>query len=230
MTVAAVILVPSPSEALADADGTPAVRRIADAAWAGGASPVVVVADDPDGTLAAALATAEATLVAPGAPGTGVPGQAARGMSGAVSLVAGTTAALVWPVRHPWVDPETVTTLIAGHGGTDQTTVLVPVYRERAGVPALVPVTALPALRSLSPGRPPEALAAGLAEAGLPLAALTTGDPGVTLGISVARSALPPFDGPPRPDDGVDRDWGAPAADQADDLAPPGPARLDTVR
>ena len=35
MTVAAVVLAASPASALADADGTPGVRRIADIAWAG---------------------------------------------------------------------------------------------------------------------------------------------------------------------------------------------------
>ena len=49
MTVAAVILAACPESALADADGLSAVRRIADAAWSGGATPVVVVSSDPDG-------------------------------------------------------------------------------------------------------------------------------------------------------------------------------------
>ena len=42
MTVAAVILAASPQSALADADGSPTVRRIADAAGAGGATPIGV--------------------------------------------------------------------------------------------------------------------------------------------------------------------------------------------
>ena len=54
MTVAAVILAASPASALADAAGTPAARRLADVAWAGGATPVVVCSFDPDGTVAAA--------------------------------------------------------------------------------------------------------------------------------------------------------------------------------
>ena len=52
MTVAAVILAASPASALADADGTPAIRRLADVAWAGGATPVVVCSSDPDGAVA----------------------------------------------------------------------------------------------------------------------------------------------------------------------------------
>ena len=55
MTVAAVVLAASPASALVDADGTPGVRRIADTAWAGGATPVVVCSFDPDGAVSAAL-------------------------------------------------------------------------------------------------------------------------------------------------------------------------------
>ena len=66
MTVAAVILAATPESALADADGQPRVRRLVDVAWAGGAVPVIVVAPDPDGLVAAALAGAPATLVATG--------------------------------------------------------------------------------------------------------------------------------------------------------------------
>ena len=46
MTVAAIVIAATPVAALADAAGTPAVRRIADTAWAGGATPIVVVAHD----------------------------------------------------------------------------------------------------------------------------------------------------------------------------------------
>ena len=55
MTVAAVILYARPEGALADAAGRPAVRRAVESAWAGGATPIVVVSFDPDGAVAAAL-------------------------------------------------------------------------------------------------------------------------------------------------------------------------------
>ena len=71
MTVAAVILAASPASALADADGTPGVRRLTDVAWSGGATPVVVCSFDPDGAVTAALANAEATLVDPVDPRAG---------------------------------------------------------------------------------------------------------------------------------------------------------------
>ena len=49
MTVGAVIVPDGVAEALADATGRAAVRRIVDSAWAGGAIPIIVVAADPDG-------------------------------------------------------------------------------------------------------------------------------------------------------------------------------------
>ena len=62
MTVAACILAASPDSALREVDGTPNVRRLVDLAWAGGALPVIVVAPDPDGAVAVALAGAPATV------------------------------------------------------------------------------------------------------------------------------------------------------------------------
>jgi hypothetical protein len=224
MTVAAVILAASPASALADADGTPAVRRIADAAWAGGATPVVVAAADPTGAVAAALATAEATLLEADPAGGGPAQQVMRGMQGAASLMVATSAALVWPAQHAWADAETVTTLIEAHGD-DPSAVLRPAHDGTPGWPALVPISAL----GLLPGDPSASLDDVLDH----LAArhhgarlVETGDPGATHDITVARSSLPPFDGPPRPDDGIPREWGAPAASQPDDAPLAGPARL----
>lgn len=53
MTIAAVILAASPESALAELEGQTRVRRIADAAWSGGAIPIVVVSFDPHGAVAA---------------------------------------------------------------------------------------------------------------------------------------------------------------------------------
>jgi CTP:molybdopterin cytidylyltransferase MocA len=223
MTVAAVILAASPASALADAEGTPAVRRIADAAWAGGATPIVVVAADPDGAVAAALATSEATLLAPAAPGTGPVGQIAHGIAAASRQVAATTAALVWPARVAWADAETVTTLIEAHG--DDRTVLRPAYGGVGGWPALVPVALLDGLAALAADRLPDELIDDLAASGVPVRTVDSGDPGTTHDVSVSRAALPPFDGPPQPADDVEREWGAPGAGLPDDAPPAGPAR-----
>lgn len=225
MTVAAVILAASPASALADADGTPATRRLADVAWAGGATPVVVCAPDPAGAVATALANAEVTLVAPVAAGRGPVGQIANGIDAARRLVAETDAALVWPARLAWVDAETVTTLIEAHGD-DRTTVLRPAFGGEAGYPVLVPLAHLETLRALSPARTPDELLDDLAAAGVPVRLIETGDPGVAHDVSVPRASMPPFDGPPEPADGVTREWGAATADEPDDAPVPGPARL----
>ena len=216
MTVAAVVLAATMASALADADGTPAVRRIADAAWAGGATPVVVCAEDPDGAVFAALATTEATLSAPVARERGPVGQIAAGIDAAVRLVTGTDAALVWPARLAWVDAETVTTLIAEHGD-DRETVLRPAYGGEAGFPVLVPVSVLAVLRGLGADRMPDDLLDDLAAAGIPLRLIDTGDPGVAHDIGTARAELPPYDGPPQPEDGGEREWGMATADVADE-------------
>ena len=222
MTVAAVILAATPASALADADGTPVVRRLADVAWAGGSTPVVVCAADPDGAVAAAIATTGATLSAPVARERGPVGQITAGIDAAVRLVAATDAALVWPARLAWVDAETVTTLIAAHG-EDRAAVLRPAFRGEAGFPALVPVSALEQLRGLGADRMPADLLDDLAAAGVLVRLVDTGDPGVTHDIGTARSSLPSFDGPPEPEDGVTREWGAGTADEPDDASPRGP-------
>jgi CTP:molybdopterin cytidylyltransferase MocA len=76
VTVAAVIFSASAEEAAAPVDGVARVRRVVDAAWSGGAMPVVVVAPDPGGTLAGALAGSTADVVLP-TPTDADPGPAA---------------------------------------------------------------------------------------------------------------------------------------------------------
>ena len=225
MTVAAVILAASPASALADADGTPGARRIANAAWAGGATPVVVCAHDPEGDVAKVLATAEVTLVDPVAPELGPVGQIVNGIEAAASLVAETDAALVWPARMAWVDAETVTSLIAAHG-LDRRSVLRPAFGGAPGWPVLVPMTHLATFRTLSPTRMPGELFDDLAGAGVPFTTLETGDPGVTHDVSTPRADLPPYDGPPQPADAHDHEWGLATADEPDDAAVEGPGRL----
>lgn len=224
MTVAAVILAASPASAIADADGTPGARRAANSAWAGGATPVVVVSLDPDGAVARALANAELTLVDPADAALGPVGQIARGIDVAIGLVAETDAALVWPARLAWVDAETVTTLIESHGA-DRESVLRPAYRGEPGWPVLLPRRQLDAFRVLAPNRLPEELVGDLGALGVPVREVETGDPGVTHDVSVARAALPPYDGPPEPADAHAPEWGAPEAEVPDDVPAAGPAR-----
>jgi CTP:molybdopterin cytidylyltransferase MocA len=224
LTVAAVILAASPASALADAAGTPAARRLADVAWAGGATPVVVCSFDPDGTVAASLANAEVTLANPAAPEGGPVGQIVNGVEAAMHLVTDTRAALVWPARRAWVDAETVTTLIAAHG-EDRFTVVRPAYRGEPGFPVLLPVAHLGVFRSLAADRMPDDLFTDLEALGIPFRIVDTGDPGVVLDVSVARDDLPPYDGPPEPAETPE--WGSAVADQPDDAPVAGPNRLE---
>ena len=153
MTVAALLLPASAEEALTRIDGRPLVRRLVDAAWAGGAVPVIVSVADPAGDVAAALAGAPATLVPPA--------DVLGGVDAAVREVSETDAVMVWPTAYAWVDPETLTSLIEAHGVTPQA-VLRPSYDGGAGWPVLVPVGVATGARERTqrPGRLEEALAA----------------------------------------------------------------------
>ncbi len=225
MTVAAVILAASPESALADAAGRASVRRIAETAWAGGAMPLVVVAADPDGTVAAALGGSEATLVPPAPVRTGPAGQLVRGMRAALELVASSDAALIWPVRLTWVDAETVTMLLQAHG-LEPGSLLRPRWEDTDGWPVLVPMSLIEALAGMPPDRMPDQLVLDLAASGAPLRSLDLGDPGAVLDRDTAIDALPPYVGPQEPLR-PPPDWGAAAADAADDVPPLPAPRLD---
>ncbi len=223
MTVACVILAASPESALVDADGLPSVRRIADAAWSGGATPIVVVAADPDGHVARSLAGAAVTLAQPPPTPAGAPAQIARGMDVALAEVRDASAALVWPVRMTWVGPETVTSLIEAHGGVPDV-MLSPQFEGQQGWPVLVPIAALETIRGAPADSMPDAardavLAAGIGETGLDL-----GDPGVIHDRDVARADLPPYVGPAEPPAGHVHEWGAALADVPEDAPLEGPS------
>jgi CTP:molybdopterin cytidylyltransferase MocA len=228
MTVAAVVLAASPASALVDADGTPGVRRIVDAAWAGGATPVVVCTFDPDGGVAAALANSEAALVDPVERERGPVGQIVNGIAAAGRLVTETDAALVWPARLTWVDAETVTQLIEAHG-QDRAAVIRPAWRGEPGFPALIPVAHLETLAALGVDRMPDGLLDDLEASGVPFAVIETGDPGVTHDVSIGRADLPGYDGPPAPLDAHEHEWGAAAADISDEEPPRGPGVATTL-
>jgi CTP:molybdopterin cytidylyltransferase MocA len=222
MTVAAVILAASPDSALADADGLPAVRRIADVAWAGGATPIVVVSFDPDGAVASALAGAPVTLAEPAPVETGPAGQMARGADVAIGLVREIDAVLIWPARLTWVGPETVTSLVEAHG-VMAGELLRPAYDGSAGWPVLLPIEHLGVLRATAPDAMPDVVVEGLATA-LRSRALDLGDPGTTIDRSTPRGALPPYDGPSEPAANHVHEWGAEVADEPDDGPLEGPA------
>jgi hypothetical protein len=224
VTVAAVILAASTDSALADAAGVARVRRIADAAWAGGATPIIVVAPDPDGLVASALAGAPVTLAGP-APHEGGPvAQIARGIDLATAEVTGTEAALVWPARLCWAGPETVTSLIEAHG-VDRDSLLRPAYRDEAGWPALLPIGALEAFRALSPAAMPDDLLARLvANGAVALRTIDLGDPGTVIDGTTSRDQLPAYDGPTEPAAPHSHEWGAADAATTEEAPLSGPA------
>jgi CTP:molybdopterin cytidylyltransferase MocA len=223
MTVAAVILAASVESALGDAAGLPRVRRLADVAWAGGAVPVIVVAPDPESTVASALTGAPITLAEPVPQERGPVGQIVRGIEVAAAEVRDTSAALIWPARLCWAGPETVTSLIEAHGTTPGN-MLRPTYHGEAGWPVLWPLSALDLLRGLPPNRMPgdlldDALAAGLSETLLEL-----GDPGTVIDGETPLDQLPPYEGPPQPAAEHTHEWGAAIADRLEDAPLEGPS------
>lgn len=233
MTAAAIILAASPESALADADGMPAVRRIADSAWAGGATPIVVVSFDPDGAVAAALAGSPVTLAEPAPREEGPKAQMARGADVARGLVSDTEAVLLWPARLAWVGPETVTSLIELHG-TESDALLRPTWDGEPGWPVVLPVNGLTALGAIGADRMPPYVLDDLIAAGFRDRQVDLGDPGVTIDVATARRDLPPYVGPLEPAAGHVHEWGAAQAEASDDgplegpaLAPYAPAGAD---
>jgi CTP:molybdopterin cytidylyltransferase MocA len=223
VTVAAAVMAASVDSALADATGVARVRRIADAAWAGGATPIIIVAPDPDGRLALALAGAPVTLGEPAADG-GPVAQIVRAIELAVAEVSGTDAALIWPARLCWAGPETATSLIEAHG-VDPGALLRPTYGGEAGWPALLPVAALEAFRRLSPTAMPDELLDALVESGaVTLRAIDMGDPGTVIDGSTPRDELPPYEGPSEPAASHSHEWGAAIAATPDEAPLTGPA------
>lgn len=223
MTVAAVILHARAEGALADAAGRPAVRRAVESAWAGGATPIVVVSHDSEGQVAAALTGSPAVLAEPAPTEAGPVGQIGRGIAVALEQVSETEAALVWPGRMAWIDAETVTTLIEAYGPR-RGSVLRPVYDGEPGWPVLVPVSMVAALTALGPSLMPDVLMNEFFSAAASSVTIDTGDPGVVHDISTPMDSLPQFEGPPEPVGGHAPEWGAAAAEMPDDSPLEGPA------
>ena len=222
MTVAAVILAAAPSRR-SPMRRASAGRRIAEAAWAGGAMPIVVVSFDPDGAVAASLAGASVTLAEPVPKPEGAPArQMARGID-----VAGrwsTTSAAHSSGRRGWSgsSPETVTSLIEAHG-VDRVTMLRPAYEGEAGWPVLLPRGRASILASVAPDRMPDDILADLVSAGVATRAVDVGDPGVTHDARVPRDQLPAYLGPTEPGAPHSHEWGAALADAGEDSPIEGP-------
>ena len=213
MTVAAIILSATAEGAIEDTLGQPRVRRLADLAWSGGALPIVVLAPDPAGAVAAALVGSEAVYGSPALPESGPVGQMVHGAELAMYEVRDTTAVLLWPARMTWVGPETITSLIEAHG-TSRDEMLRPTWHGDPGWPVLVPTSYLEALRAIAPDRMPHSVIDDLAAA-LPTRVVEMGDPGVIHDAETPAADLPTYEGPPDPPAGHTHEWGADVAAEA---------------
>lgn len=209
--------------ALADAAGRPVARRIVETAWAGGATPIVVVCADPTGSVGAALAGSPAVLAEPAPVESGPVGQIIRGVRVAQERVTETDAAIIWPGRMAWVDAETITTLIEAHGA-HRNALLRTRYNDELGWPALVPSDAIEALSALRADRMPDDLLGDLAATGVATLEVDTGDPGTQLDITTPMAQLPAYEGPPESVAGSAPEWGSTAAEMPDEAPLEGPA------
>jgi CTP:molybdopterin cytidylyltransferase MocA len=224
VTVAAVILAASPESALADADGVPRIRRVVDAAWSGGALPIVVVSFDPDGQVAAALAGAAVTLAEPVPPPAGAPlAQMRRGFEVARGIVTGIDGAFIWPTRMGWVSPETITSMIEAHG-LDRGSLLQPTFEGATGWPVLLPLDGIAALASVAADRMPHDIIDDVIGGGLPVRQIDLGDPGTTHDGSIPRAELPPYVGPTEPVTQHRHEWGSEISDAPEENPLEGPA------
>ena len=223
MTVAAVILSATSEGALADTLGQPRVRRIVDIAWSGGALPVVVVAPDPDGAVAAALIGTEAVYGSPAPPEVGPAGQMVRGAEIARDEVRDISAVLLWPARMTWVGPESITSLIEAHG-MQPGSLLRPGWQGEAGWPVLLPLSALDDLRAVGPDRmPPEVI--DMVSGSVSTRLVDVGDPGVHYDVDTPFRELPPYEGPPDPPGGHTHEWDDAVVDRGVDEDVPGEGR-----
>ena len=215
MTVAAVVIVPETPAALVPADGEPALRSLAQVAWSGGALPTVVVVAEVSEELRRAVAGLAVTLTSPRPDEPRGIAWFVHGMRTAVETVAETSAALLWPFKFVWVDPETVTSLVEAHGTTPEA-IIRAAYGGQPGFPILIPVALVDRLAALS-GQHGEEAVQSLAAAGVAVRRIELGDPGIVHDISAARADLPPYQGPPEPAGGPPPDWNSALAAQAAD-------------
>ena len=220
MTVAAIVLVPDIAVALSDADGEPAIRRIAHAAWSGGALPIVIVTDDAEGKVADAVAGLPVTLSRPGPDEPRGVAWLVHGLRAASSTVTETTAGLLWPARFVWVDPETITSMVEAHGSA-AAQIIRPAWQGQQGFPILVPLSLIDGLLDRLNLHGHQAVEEMIA-AGAPNQVLELGDPGIVYDLATPRSALPEYQGPPRPEAVVAQEWNAELAAAAELSADPG--------
>jgi CTP:molybdopterin cytidylyltransferase MocA len=137
------------------------------------------------------------------------------GMRTAIATVGETTAAMLWPCRFVWVDPETVTSLVEAHGAAPQAIVR-PAYAGQSGFPILIPVALIERLAAVS-GMNGEDAVSALVATGVTTRQIELGDPGIVHDLATPRADLPRYQGPPEPAGGPPPEWNSALATRAAD-------------
>ncbi len=121
------------AKALLDAGGRSFLSRVASALAAGGCAPVVVVARELDGAVAAEATAVGAVVAANPDPGDGPISSIRLALA---EWGEGMDGCAVCPVDHPLIAAATVRSLVArfGEEGGD---IVIPTYRGRRGHPAI---------------------------------------------------------------------------------------------
>jgi molybdenum cofactor cytidylyltransferase len=144
-TIAAIILAAGRStrfgrdgpatKAIADLDGAPLVRRVAEAALASRAAPVIVVTGHAAGSIKTALADCAVQFVEAADYGAGI----SRSLQAGIAAVpANSTGAIVLLADMPLISPAIIDALIASFESTPDATAAVPVFAGRRGNPVLL--------------------------------------------------------------------------------------------
>jgi molybdenum cofactor cytidylyltransferase len=159
----------TPKALLRTSDGRTYVQRIADAAKAGGVQNVVVVIGPPHADKVKKGLPSGAAPTANPKPDRGMLSSVQVGIA---ALGPKATGALVWPVDHPYVKPETVRAILDAAPGK----VVVPVHGGKGGHPVRIPRARFAELAALSPDATLKALVDARPDA---VERLEVADPGV---------------------------------------------------
>ena len=132
---------------VAQMDGKPLVRHVAEAALSSNARPVIVVTGHADEAVRAALDSLPLTFVHNEAYATGLASSLQRGLASVPTDCAG---ALVLLGDMPLVSPEIIGRLIAAFADTTSTKAVAPVRDGQRGNPVLLSRALFPAVAALS--------------------------------------------------------------------------------
>ncbi|HYK92559.1 MAG TPA: nucleotidyltransferase family protein [Thermoplasmata archaeon] len=137
-------------KACLDLDGETAVHRVARLALEEGCSPVVVVTGPHDREIRAAMRGSPVEVVAHPRWAEGRTGSIQAGLA----HVPADQDVLIWPVDHPFVDPDSLAALARAAEEDAFALWFTPVFRGDGGHPVLLRQVAADAVRALPPSEP----------------------------------------------------------------------------